>query len=375
MPRMTEKELQEVTSQLISFPTTADNHEAVAELYTYIESQLALPELVFTYFERAGVRSQLVHHQEYDPLKPALLINGHIDVVPAGQDQFKPRRDADKLFGRGAADMKGGATAAIAAFKQLHQNHPGLNVALLFTADEEVGGANGAGYLVEQGLRPEFVAVVDGPQRDQFKITNNAKGGLWLKVEARGASGHASRPWLAESAMDKVLEAIQVIKRHIGPLKPDEWSSTCSTAFVRTPNKTPNVVPDRAEAVLDVRFTESTASAAQTLLADLQERVPDVALTSLTDVPLLQTDESNALVQAFQAAASDVIGKKVPFAFNHAASDARYFGELSIPTVVMGVLGDNWHSERESASLASIQGLPEILVAFVERNKEVFEKD
>ena len=374
MPRMTKQVLQEITSHLISFPTTAGNRAAVDELYAYVESQLDLPQFACSYFERAGGRSQLIHSRDADPLKPALLINGHIDVVPGDAQQFQSVIDGDKVIGRGAADMKGGAAAAIAAYRQLHEKQANLNVALLFTADEEVGGANGAGYLVEEGLRPGFVVVVDGPQSDAFKITTKAKGGLWLKIEATGKSGHASRPWLADSAMRKVLEALRVIEKSIGPLQPDDWASTCSTAFIKTPNETPNVIPDHAEAVLDIRFTEKTAPNAEHLLANLKERLPEVRLTSLTNVSLLQTDENHPLVQSFQKSASEVTKEAVPFTFNHAASDARYFGEHAIPTVVMGVIGDNWHSQNEWASLASIEQLAHVLVHFAEENQDSFKR-
>src|SRR5437764_454104 len=87
-----------------------------------------------------------------------VILNSHLDVVPAPPDQFRPRRDGDRLFARGAQDMKVTGLLAVQVFRELAPSLP-YPVALQLVTDEEAGGRDGTRYQLEHGVRGRFGIV------------------------------------------------------------------------------------------------------------------------------------------------------------------------------------------------------------------------
>jgi acetylornithine deacetylase/succinyl-diaminopimelate desuccinylase-like protein len=154
--------------------------------------------------------------------KPALMLLNHIDVVPANldywtSDPFDGAIRDGHVYGRGALDMKGLAIAQLQAFLALHASGVKLNRDVMFvaTADEEAGGAFGAGWLVEN--RPEIFEGVGylinegGGGSIQgndviFSVELTQKVPLWLRLVAHGNPGHGSAPQ-TETAVTRILRA------------------------------------------------------------------------------------------------------------------------------------------------------------------------
>jgi succinyl-diaminopimelate desuccinylase len=151
--------------------------------------------------------------------------NAHYDVVPAaGQwrhgGPFEPALHGDWLYGRGVGDMKGSITALLSAIDALRVcgETPAFNIECSFTADEETGGALGAGWIVQQGLvKADFAVVCEGAAGSRIGCGHN--GVLWLEVHVEGKAAHASNPDQGKNAFEGMTELVyhlQGLKRTLG---------------------------------------------------------------------------------------------------------------------------------------------------------------
>lgn len=363
--------LTTITSDLIRFQTVQGNREEFQKAYTYIESLLPREQFSFEYVEREGVLSQVIFLTGQDWKKARLLLCAHMDVIPAEPEQFEPRAEAGKLFGRGSVDMKSGIAAMVLALKALVEEEAAPSVALLITGDEEVGGDNGAKYICDTfEFSPEFVLVPDGPRVDKMEITNREKGLLWLKLEATGVAAHGSRPWLGVNAIDMLNESIARIKVELDVHNEQGWNTTVSLNRFHSTNTITNKVPDHAEAVLDIRFTEKHALQPEELLQKINVLLSDHARASVlcTAAPVY-TPETNVHLQKLQEVVSRVAGEAIAVGYSDASHDACHFAAKGLKTALVGPVGANWHGKNEWVDIRTAelmqQSLKEYMALFV----------
>src|SRR2546421_11501394 len=138
---------------------------------------------------------------------PTIVLHGHIDVVPGHAEQFAPRIEGDRLFGRGAYDMKGGLAGMMCAVRDLSAQER-VRVHFVCVADEESEEEEqrASDDLVERGYTGDF--AVTGEPTD-LHIGVEAKGVLAMRLEVSGRSAHGSTPWVGDNA---VLKAIDVFR-------------------------------------------------------------------------------------------------------------------------------------------------------------------
>ncbi len=188
-------------------------------------------------YESAPGRSNLYARLKGDGTKRAVVLLSHSDVVPADRsywsvDPFGGVVRDGFIWGRGALDMKNLGIAELAVFLALHRNRFPLkrDVVFLVTADEEAGGAAGAGWITRN--RPELVSDAE------FLINESGKGRLengravysiditekspcWIRMVARGEPGHGSRP-KPHSAVNRLLRALNAIMDYRPPIRVTE---------------------------------------------------------------------------------------------------------------------------------------------------------
>lgn len=360
--------MKHILEKLISYKTTADNPEEIRRGFEYISSLFAAKKFEIQNFEKNGKYSQLISFPGKDAMKPKILLSGHFDVVPAeDESQYSVKIEGSKAYGRGTADMKGMLVVLIEVMRELGSKRNPPDVALLATADEEIGGEDGVGYVVrELGIRPEFVLCADATN-EKREIVVKEKGGLWLELQAQGKTAHAAYLWQGENALVKIVEAIAKIKNFIGPTEAEAWKSTLNIARIETSNTTPNKVPADAKAILDIRFTEELAKTPDEIFLKIQAATPEVTLRVLTKVPLLFVEEQNPFLQKFQKISQKVCGERIPFGVEHGATDARYFGEIGIPAIIFGAVGGNFHAAAEWVDLGSLKANYQILLTFLSK--------
>src|SRR3954463_15523721 len=141
---------------------------------------------------------------------PTIVLHGHLDVVPGRPEQFEPRVDGDRLYGRGAYDMKGGLAAMMCATRDLAAQS-GVKVHFVCVSDEESDedGRRGSDYLVEKGYTGDF--AITGEPTDMH-IGVQAKGVLALRLEVSGTAAHGATPWLGDNAVLKAIDVFRTIE-------------------------------------------------------------------------------------------------------------------------------------------------------------------
>lgn len=367
MSRVSEEQVIEALQELIKIPTVSNNHEAIKQAYQYIESLLPPNVFDILYVEKENVLSQIITWKGVDYKKAKIVLNGHIDVIPADEADFIPRIEEGKMYGRGTADMKAGIISLVFSLIRLVEEGKKLDCALIITSDEEVGGRNGVGYFVnELGVSPQFVLVADGPRQDHLTITIKEKGVAWIEIISEGKAAHAARPWLGDNALNKLLLAIENIRTLVGKDDIDEWLSTATLSKIETQNHSHNRLPEDGRAVIDIRYTEDLAQNPHEILEKIKQNLPaGVHVNLLIGSAILNTDSTHKYIGILQEVMKNIRGEIIPLGFGHGASDGRYFADKNIPTVLIGPLGANWHAPNEWVDINSVHFLQESIYQFL----------
>lgn len=311
-------ELISLTSNLIRFQTTSPPSDTL-ECAKYVKS----------YFEGAGIKVSLhakedrkvnVHARVPGKSGKSIVWLGHLDVVPAGMrerwiyDPFGGVVDGERVYGRGASDMKSSCAAAMVAAKVLNEIeiNSRATVDFWFTCDEEVGSPDGTRWLIESGLISGDVCLIgDSLSREpsvEPYIDVGCKGYLRLRLKASGKTAHGSMPFYGDNAIDKLLLAIERVRRiseyrlslpvdleelvkssveylladknlmdeQINAIKRAYHYPTVSLTIINGGVKV-NVIPDYAEASFDIRVSpgvnpESIVNNLHEVLGDLKMR-------------------------------------------------------------------------------------------------------
>src|SRR3954462_15289301 len=184
---------------------------------------------------------------------PAIVLHGHLDVVPGHESQFEPRVEGDRLFGRGAYDMKGGLAAMMCATRDLAAQSA-VRVHFVCVSDEESdeAEARGSDYLVEKGYTGDF--AITGEPTD-LHIGIQAKGVLALRIEVAGTAAHGSTPWLGDNAIMKAVDAFRRIEAMPFTRESSEMFDRPSVSLGRIMGgDAMNKVPDICTIDVDIRF-------------------------------------------------------------------------------------------------------------------------
>ncbi|MVA77707.1 ArgE/DapE family deacylase [Auraticoccus sp. F435] len=189
---------------------------------------------------------------------PTLMLNSHIDVVPAGggwaHDPFTPVVADGRLYGRGSADAKGSLAAMAVALLELVDSGAALSGTVVFTAvGDEEGGSTGARHLITS-LRPD-ACVVGEPTG--LQLLSAHKGSVRPVIEVRGVPAHAATPHLGANAVEGAAELVLELRRLAVELLDRDHEltggPTMTTVFV-SGGEAPNAVPERCRITLDRRL-------------------------------------------------------------------------------------------------------------------------
>lgn len=296
--------------------------------------------------------------------RQTILLATHYDVVAAGEgwrhDPYKLTVEGDKAFGRGAADDKGAIVSVMAALRELKANTPKANVALLASPDEEVGGALGLGYLVDQvRIRGDAAVVVDaGPS----VVSVGASGILWGKITVKGRQGHAGYPHLAKNAIDEAIPFLERLSKYSKmrervrsriPAPPGSphrqiWGRFSVTMLSAGAKE--NIIPGQCEARFDLRVCpdenyETARKEFEKYFKRLRSSLKvDAALEYIQhSASNYSTDPKHPLVRQFYLAARDAFGREIPVAGELGGNDGHYFAKAGVPVVSFGPIRDDCH--------------------------------
>jgi acetylornithine deacetylase len=228
-----------LTRRLIDIESISGNEGAVgAELYEELCRLGYAAHKMPVAHERFNVVATI------DERKPDLVFSTHMDTVPP----FIPSsEDHDNIYGRGSCDAKGIIAAQIAACQRLRKE--GAAVGLLFLVGEERDSL-GAKVANESPLGSRF--LINGEPTEN-KIATASKGALRVEITARGKMAHSAYPELGESAIEKLLAALERLRKMELPVNPEVGPCTLNIGLIEG-GRAPNVIPDHAQAQLLYRL-------------------------------------------------------------------------------------------------------------------------
>jgi succinyl-diaminopimelate desuccinylase len=366
----------DTAKELISFRTTNQNCEELSRVISFVERYFSGTGASIKKYESGGKTSLVVGTE--DALSYDVILCGHLDVVPAHASSFTPEVKNGRLYGRGACDMKSEIAVMMQIMREVlleKKENPALpSVALMLTTDEEVGGKNGAGYLVNHvGYSARAVLIPDAGMSPE-NIIVRSKGVLHLKLTARGISAHGSRPWLGLNAIEKVMKAYFAIKEDLENKDGEKiteafddgeeeyWYHTCSIGAI-SGGIAANQIPDHAEAFVDIRFTENME------LENIIERIKMLAEGCDTDVVTegeasIVSVKDNFLCR-YAAIVREITGKECSYGRTHGSDDGRYFTKKGMPVLSSCPVSNGRHSEEEWVDIASLEDFYKIYSTFV----------
>ena len=354
--------------ELLALPSTAEQPERLGRAVEFVVDFVG-PGFTVERFESNGKPSALVYPDRYRrATRPEfrVILNGHLDVVPARPEQFRPYRDGDRLYARGAQDMKVSALIQALVFRELASALP-YPLALQLVADEEVGGRDGTLHQLRQGVAGAFVVIGEHSGLD---VVTDSKGLVQARLHASGVSGHGAYPWLGENALLTLMRTLTRLAAAYPTPAEEVWRTTLNVARISTPNQAFNQIPDEAEAWLDLRFPaedggfdRGAAREAAEFLRAFCEPGVTVAVDDFSPPHRVERDHPN--VKALQQAAR---GEGYPGGLlrKHGASDGGFFSERGIAAVAFGVGGAGQHGPHEYAQISTIAPYYRALKFFLE---------
>ncbi len=353
-----ERDIVELTKALIEIPSTHTRPDQILRCADFISDWLTLHAVEHQQTVTNDIPSIIAGPRSGNS---QVVLMSHFDVVEAGDEQmFVPRENDGRLFGRGAIDDKYAVALSMVLFKnhllglrQSGGDQDQMCFSLLLTGDEEIGGHNGAGAVLNKLTMEYFVALDGGSPK---RIITKEKGILQLKLTANGKAAHGARPWLGQSAFDLLVEDYQAIGQLFQETSPEHWHKTMVLSRCRAGDESINKVPGRATATLDIRYTDTDDP--DEILSDIRKAVQS-EVEVLAKEPLFIGGASPYLDLLMEHTGAGTT-------FEHGASDARFFSNRGIPGVVWGADGEmSQHTSDEHVVISSVTSVYEGLDAFL----------
>lgn len=299
---------------------------------------------------------------------PTVILHGHLDVVPGHSEQFVPRIEGERLYGRGTYDMKGGLAAMLCALRDcaaVVDQHPGIGprVQLVVVPDEESEQVDrrSTDTLVREGVLQGDFAITGEPTELQIGV--QAKGVLAVRAAVHGTSAHGSTPWAGDNAVLKAFDAFRRIETLPFSRQSSDLYDRPSINLSRIAGgEAFNMVPDRCEITIDIRYVPGQDP--QEILGQIRT-VPDLEVLRVLERGPAIVSRANPFVVALRDAVGRT-GQGAGLAVGRdGASDAFAFLEAGIPAVEFGPEGHGHHGPEEWVSIPSLARYRRSLVEFV----------
>jgi len=327
-----------------------------------------------------GFRNEPMRFEEVDNFwarrgtsGPVFCFAGHTDVVPAGpvdewnSGPFEPEIRDGKLYGRGAADMKGSLAAMLTAterFVASHPDHKG-SIAYLITSDEEGPAKNGTVRVVDTlEARNEKIdwCLIGEPSSTRHVgdvVKNGRRGSLGCVLSVRGVQGHVAYPHLARNPVHQLAPALAELAK-------TEWDqgneffpkTSFQVSNIQAGTGASNVIPGVCQVTFNFRFSTATTHNA------LRRRVESVLDKhgldydiewNLSGLPFLTP--RGELVAAAQMAIKKVAGSDTELSTAGGTSDGRFIAPTGAQVLELGPLNATIHQVNECVGVAELDRL------------------
>jgi succinyl-diaminopimelate desuccinylase len=356
--------MKDLLKKLIRAEATADNGELAAAnvLAEYLSGQ----GIDCRIDKWEGSRANFIAHVKSSAERPALLFAAHLDVVPAGDTQWKlppfEAVEADgRIHGRGAADMKGPIASLAAAIVDVIGSGTKLkgDLILAATAGEETDSRGTKRFIEKYSTGLPRLAGVVIPEATDFDVVTAHRGMLWLEVTTIGKSAHGSMPQLGVNAIELMNALLNRLNDYEPTYTAHPLLGECSMSINEIHGgKATNVVPDRCSIKIDIRTVPGQNN--QDIISDLEAVCRELKandgrfeaqIATIRSVSVLETDVDSTFVKSF----CEVVGAGKTDAVGF-ATDGPFFAELGGPVVIFGPgKGDVCHKPNEYIDIADLE--------------------
>ena len=362
-------ELVALTRDLIAIPTLNPPGRHYRDICDYLEARLAPTGWDCSLVRAHGSpgdseefpRWNIIARRQGARPGDCVHFNSHHDVVEVGhgwtRDPFGGAVEGDRIYGRGACDMKGGLAASIIAaeaFVATHPDHAG-SIEISATADEESGGFGGVAYLAAQGAFAHVDHVIIPEPLHKDRICLGHRGVWWAEIETQGRIAHGSMPFLGDCAirhmgavieeMERTLFPLLAGKRTAMPVIPEgARSSTLNINAIHggEPEQPEGYtglpapcVPDRCRITIDRRFLiEEDLAEVKAEITALLERVRAARPTfryeirDLFEVVPSMTEKDAPVVRSTAAAIERVLGRQAGYVVSPGTYDQKHIDRI-----------------------------------------------
>ena len=348
-----------LTERLVAFDTSST--EGLRRAAEFVGGWLESRDIAARQVEARGLPVTMAEVGPEDA--PTLVMHGHLDVVPAEHEQFQPQIRGERLYGRGAYDMKGAlAVMMMVLHDQREQDRVRLRLGIVSDEESEEEENRGSDRLVDDGFIGDF-AITGEPTNLQVGV--QAKGVLALRLRVNGRAAHGSTPWLGDNAIVKAVETFRAIESLPFARQSSELFDRPSINLGRIwGGDALNRVPDHCVIDVDVRF--------------LPEQDPREILEQVSGLPGTEVvatfnrqpavvEGTSPFVLGLCEAASPHHPERVMSVGRDGASDAVSFLRVGVPAVEFGPIGDGHHGPEEWVSVPSLRSYRQALHGFVEQ--------
>lgn len=319
-----------------------------------------------------------------------LIFNGHMDTFPlVSPDRWTSDPDgevkAGRLYGLGVSDMKGGIAAIVSAMRFLsaHTDRFAGEVVATLVGDEESSGVAGTQWLLENIKHARGEAMICADTGSPYVLRFGEKGNMWATLRATGKSSHAAHVHHGDSAIEKLIDAINDVKSlrefpvdaptlvvktiEAAGVKSERLSGTGETEVLKSVTVTfgtiqggtlSNLVADNAQATVDIRLPVGVSVAIiEAHLQQLLAKHPGVSVEILRRNEPSWTGPDHEIIRSLVSSGETILGERPVVNMRVGASDARLYRYAEIPTVVCGLTSHNMGAPDEYVHVEEILSL------------------
>lgn len=350
-------------------------------------------DIIISYLEPLGFNCEKIDFGEgiekvenlyarFGTMEPNIAFAGHVDVVPTGDinnwsiNPFGGEVKEGKVWGRGAADMKSGIAAFIAAVSDFLKDNKNLkefgSISFIITSDEEGKAINGTKKVVDwlKGKSEIISGCIVGEPTNVTRIGDTLKigrrGSFTGSLTVTGIQGHVGYPHLAENPINSLLKMLEPFSKiYLDEGTKDFQPSSIMITSIDVNNDASNVIPGEVKAKFNIRF--NTLHSASSLKSMLEKQFSDVTSNYKFDFfcnaePFLTNDDF--LKTTLQKAIQKVVNINPEKSTSGGTSDARFISKIC-PVIEFGLVGKTMHKIDENVEVNDIINLTKIYNQFL----------
>jgi succinyl-diaminopimelate desuccinylase len=368
----------ELTMELIRRQSVTPKDEGCLEV---IGSRLEACGFQLTSINANNVRNLLAIKGSGEP---CFAFAGHTDVVPPGDitdwtsPPFEPTIRNGRLFGRGAADMKGSLAAMVVAVEEFNSKYPDNTgkIAFLLTSDEEGVATDGTIKIVEHiknetDITIDYCVVGEPSSKDNLgdTIRIGRRGSLNAILRVKGIEGHVAYPTEAKNPIHCALPALDELATYEWDAGNEYYPPTSmQISNLRAGTGTENVIPGTMECQFNFRFsTEHTAESLKQITQQIFDKYSlDYEINwRLSGNPFLTAE--GRLTENVKAAIQDRLNIETELSTGGGTSDGRFIAPLGTELIELGPLNNSIHKVNENIVLTEIVELKDLYFSILER--------